>query len=269
MHMVATWNGEAMLLYLNGHAATDAWRSVGSALPKYIKTSRTLMIGNEFVDGGRHINGMIEYVKIYNEAFSPNQVWNSFRQSLGNDQCAGFIEVESPRCGEVISHNTKIKFAMKDSADNDITPPGKTFSIQICREPTFTDAVRTFTISANESAFGQLVGWSDVDFDGLLYVRILTGSQPGLSKKAANDLSAQSGTLAAYFVSSDTKITQPTNRSAMVNGLASTRQLSDKAIFDIRGRTIGFGTKTTTSMKNGVYFVKTENGASRKILYTK
>jgi hypothetical protein len=270
MHMVATWNGEAMLLYLNGHNATDAWRTVGSALPKYIKTSRTLMIGNEFVDGGRHINGMIEYVKIYNEAFSPSQVWNSFRQSIGNDQCAGFIEIESPRCGEVISHGTKIKFAMNDSADNDITPPGKTFSIQICREPTFTDAVRTFTISATESTFGELVGWSDADFDGLLYVRVLSGSQSGLSKKTASDPAAQSGTLAAYFVSSATNITQRTNHGAMVNGLRIFRQLTHRAIFDIRGRTLGIGAKATlSSMKNGVYFVKTENGASRKFLYAK
>jgi hypothetical protein len=52
--------------------------------------------------------------------------------------------------------------------------------------------------------------------------------------------------------------------------LTSIRQFSGKVIFDIRGRTVGNGAKMTlSSMKNGVYFVKTENGASRKVLYTK
>ena len=272
MHMVATWDGTNMLLYLNGHNATDAWRTIGSALPAYIKSSRTVMIGAQTVDAWRHINGMIKYVKIYSQAFSQCQVWQNYRQSLGNEQCADFIKIESPLCGEVISPVTKIKFGVKDSADNDITPSGQSFTVQVCRDPTFTDSVRSYLTSTTQCTFGNLVGDDYWDFEGLLYFRISTGNQSVLNKKTSvapatsGSIGAASGMISAYLLNSASKIAKP---GYIGKGLAGVKQFSGAAIFDIRGRMVNAGAKSLAQMKNGVYFVKTANGAGQKILFTK
>jgi hypothetical protein len=269
VHMVATWDGTSMLFYLNGHNATDTWRSVGSGLPAFIASVRTVMIGAETITAWRHMDGKIGYVKMYNEALSSCEVWSKYRQSLGSDRCVDFIKVESPRCGEVISRDTKVKFSVRDSMDNDVTPPGQTFTVHICKEPTFTDAVSGYPTAATECAFGDLVGAGEWNSDGLLYCRISAcKTAAALSKTADDNLIAESGVLPAYILASATKNAPYAIPVTHLKKVTSIRQLTNEAVFDIRGRKVGVGAKVaSSSLKYGVYFIKASDGTGRKILY--
>src|SRR5271157_1605454 len=268
-HMVAMWDGTKMLVYLNGHDATDNWRTLGSELPVLIANVRTVYVGAQDATAARHMNGKIGFVNVYNEALSPSDVWNKYRQSVGGSKCARFIQIESPRCGEVISPDTKMKFSVRDSLGNDVTPSGQSYSVHICREPTFSDpSARTYQTAMTECGLKDLVGADTLNLSGLFYFRIAAGNISGLSKRADDLPVAQSGTLPAYLISSSTKIAP--HAGLVHKGIANISQLANQVVYDIRGRSIGIGSKVPLStLQNGIYFVKTGNMAGQKILFVK
>jgi hypothetical protein len=266
IHMVATWDGTNMLVYLNGHNATDNWRSVGSELPVFIRDISNITVGDGSPSGGRHFDGKIGYVKVYNQALSPSEVWHKYKESLGSERCVDFIKIESPRCGEVITHDTKITCAIKDSLDNDVTPPGQTFNVAICREPTFSDSVYRIQTTSNGCTFGDLVGADSGECDGVFFVHISAHNNTGLSKTATNTIVAESGTLLTYLLASPAKVVP----HAISKGITSIRQLTSEVVYDIRGREVGVGAKSAlSSLKHGIYFIKMVNGTGQKILYMK
>lgn len=269
MHMVATWDGTTMLVYLNGRDATDNWRTTGAQLPVLIANVRTVYVGAQDATAARHVNGKIGFVNVYNEVLSPGDVWNKFRQSAGGNICARFIEIESPRCGEVISPDTKIKFSVRDSLGNDVTPSGKSYSVHICREPTFSDpSAKTYQTAVTACGLKDLVGADTINLSGLFYFRITDGPASALSKRADDAPVAQSGTLPAYLISSSTKIAP--HAGLVHKGTANIGQLANQVIYDIRGRTMGIGSKVPLStLQNGIYFVKTGAMAGQKILFVK
>jgi hypothetical protein len=273
IHMAVTWDGTNMLVYLNGHDATDNCRILGSQLPAFIANVRTVFIGAENAASSLHFNGKIAYVKIYDEALSSGEIWNKYRQSAGSGKCANFIKIESPRCGEVISPDTKINFSVRDSMDNDVTPPGQAFTVYICREPTFSDtsSVRTFQTTAAGCVLRDHFGADYSNVDGLYYFRISAGNTAGLNKRTDDkNLLPESGILPAYLLGSSMKIVPRPVLGSVHKGISNIRQLTNQVIYDVHGRSIGIGTKVSLStLKYGIYFVKIENRTGQKLLYVK
>jgi hypothetical protein len=268
IHMAATWDGTKMLVYLNGHEATDSWRTVGAQLPVLIATSRTVFIGSENASAGRHIDGMIAYVKVYDQALSPLDIWDKYRESIGKDRCDHFIRIESPRCGEVISCESKIKFSVRDSLDNDVTTPGQVFSVWICREPTFSDSsVRIFKTTSTECFLKDLAGANNASVDGVYYFRISADNSAALSKKTDSGVLPESGTLPTYLVNSPMKILPRAVLGSTHKGKTNINQFDGQVIYDVTGRSIGVGSKV--GLKYGVYFVKMQNSSGQKMLFVK
>jgi hypothetical protein len=271
IHMAATWDGTNMLVYLNGREATDSWRTVGAQLKVLIANSRTVFIGSENASAGRHFDGMIAYAKVYNQALSRLEIWDKYRESLGKDRCDHFIRIESPRCGEVISCESKIKFSVRDSLDNDVTTPGQVFSVWICREPTFSDSsARIFKTTSRECFLKDLAGTNNATVDCVYYFRISADNPAGLSKKADAGLMPESGTVPTYLVNSPIKVVPRAVLGSAHKGKTSISRFDGQIIYDVRGRSVGVGSKTGLSnLKYGVYFVKTQNSSGQKMLFVK
>lgn len=267
MHMVATWNGTALRMYLNGHHATDPWRTVGSELPAFIEKNRTITLGAANASKVRHFNGKIGYVKIYDQALESFEIWRKYRESLGSNRCEDFIKIESPRCGELISPETEIKFAIKDSMDNDVTSPELTFKITISKDPGFSGTVHSFPLKATGSTFGGLFTNSSNTLEGLLYFRIATGADSGLRKTTATALAAESGTLPIYLVPSANRVHRPAVASARLPA-AFLGRLTNGSVYDLRGRFVNHKAKPANmSLKNGVYIIQSAGGAVRQMMY--
>jgi Concanavalin A-like lectin/glucanases superfamily/PEP-CTERM motif len=87
-HVVATWNGTAALLYVNGALAdnTNDPAATGVYNPNTATTSPTFSIGANF-DGGSASTASIDEVAFYSAALTPVQVANHF--ALASSPTAG------------------------------------------------------------------------------------------------------------------------------------------------------------------------------------
>src|SRR5512133_1230813 len=205
-HMVATWDGFSMQVYLNGYNATDNLRTVGRDLPVFISPSRPVTIGAENNYGSRHFNGNISYVKLYDTALSSKEIFDKYRESLGTSRCKDFIKIESPRCGEVITPKTKVKFTLHDSSSQVVNPEKYLFQVDVSNDQNFTQIVGSYKMTSIEAAFEELSGFDLAKVQGVLFIRITALGKAGLGKKNADESVAQSGIVPTYLISSTTPV---------------------------------------------------------------
>lgn len=269
-HMVAIWDGVAMQIFLNGHNATDTWRILGKDLPAFIRDTSRIVIGAENITSSRHFNGNVGFVKIYNTALSSEDIFKKYRESLDNDRCVKFIKIESPRCGEVISSKTKLKFSIETDFSCDTTVEHLSYSVDICHEKSFfdTSSVRKYSLASTDCTFSDIVGKDSCDFNGLFFIRITGRNNNGLKKSSVvEEPVAMSGTVPAYVVSATVKnIPRTTKKEPVTFG----QEITHNRIFDCRGRmVINFGKMVGSQMKSGVYFARSDKKTDARVLYMK
>jgi hypothetical protein len=87
-HVVATWNGSAALLYVNGILAdnTNDLAATGVYNPNTSTNSPIFAIGANF-DGGSSATSLVDEVAFYNAALTPAQILNHF--NLASSPTAG------------------------------------------------------------------------------------------------------------------------------------------------------------------------------------
>lgn len=254
--MVATWDGFNMQVYLNGYNATDNLRTVGRDLPVFISPSRPVTIGAENNYGSRHFNGNISYVKLYDTALSSKEIFDKYRESLGTSRCKDFIKIESPRCGEVITPKTKVKFTLHDSSSQVVNPEKYLFQVDVSNDQNFTQIVGSYKMTSIEAAFEELSGFDLAKVQGVLFIRITALGKAGLGKKNADESVAQSGIVPTYLISSTTPVVK--NCKKFINITTES-----ESVVDCQGRNLS---SDLGQKKNGVYFSRTVMGNVEKIL---
>jgi|GEM_PF-3156193 len=269
-HMVATWDGKDMQLYLNGHIATDPLRVIGKNELPFINETFPLTIGAENGGSYRHFNGRISFVKIYDEALSPENVYKKYHESNDKSKCVKFIKIDYPRCGEVISSKSKLKFSVEneftcDTAENN----NGRFKIEFCRDQYFKDSISTksYFVSKTECLFDDFLGDDKVDFSGLYFIRISGCRGTALSKAAVNEElpPALSGTLPVYASEKSLSMNNSIKTSRVLNTSSKTAIL-----YDLRGKKVNSNVKISNNkLQSGIYFTKTSNGLNNQILIVK
>jgi len=75
-HVVATWDGTAALLYVNGALADDTNDAVGGYNANPAATAGSFIVGSSDTSSG--FNGSVDEVAFYNTALTPGQIQNHF-----------------------------------------------------------------------------------------------------------------------------------------------------------------------------------------------
>lgn len=255
-HMVATWDGFSMQVYLNGYNATDNLRTVGHELPVYIKSSRPVIIGAENNYGSRHFNGNISYVKLYDTALSSKEIFDKYKESLGTSKCKNFIKIESPHCGEVITPKTKVKVTLHDSLSQVVNPDKYLFQVDVSNDQSFTQVVASYKMASVEAALEELSGFDYAKVQGVLFIRVTALGKAGLGKRSDDESVAQSGIVPTYLTSSVTPV--------MKNVQKFTNVKTDAGIVvDCQGRIVHY---VQGQAKNGIYFSNNVKGTIETLL---
>jgi hypothetical protein len=255
-HMVATWDGFSMQVYLNGYNATDNLRTVGKELPVNIAPSRPVNIGAENNSGSRHFNGKIGYVKLYDTALSSKEIFDKYKESLGTSRCKDFIKIESPHCGEVITPKTKVKFTLHDSSSQVVNPENYLFKVEVSNDPNFTTIVATYKMTSVEAALEELSGFDLTKVQGVLFIRVTALGKTALGKKSEEESVAQSGVVPTYLTSTATPVVKNVTKFANVK--------ADMGyVVDCQGRNVS---QIQGQKNNGVYFSRTSTGSVEKVL---
>jgi hypothetical protein len=272
-HMVATWDGQEMRLFLNGHEATDGWRTIGIDEPAFIKDTSTLFFGAENLGGLRHFNGKIDFLKIHDKVLTLPEIRENYGESRDkvDNTCTYRIVITSPRAGEVISLSTKIGFTVvPDNGCTAATLP-TIYAVELCSDPSFEANVVSLTTDALEHTLAELL--KDVEFtiQGVVFVRIKAMSSPGgLSKKAMTLLPEQSAPIPAYLVPAAISAKQPPRYNNPTN-----RSFSDSrcTVFDCRGQRVRLPASASAAspgsgLNCGVFFIETK-GSIHKFVNVK
>lgn len=255
-HMVATWDGFSMQIYLNGYNATDNLRTVGRDLPVFIKSSRAVTIGAQDTYGTRHFNGKIGYVRMYDTALSSIEIFDKYKASLGSAKCKNFIKIESPHCGEVITPKTKLKLTLHDSLSQIVNPESHWFQVDVSNDQNFAQILGSYKMPGVETAFEDLSGFDIAKVQGVLFIRIIALSKAGLGKKSAEESIAQSGIIPAYLTSSITPVVQNVKKLTSCD-------TKTEFVVDCQGKLMN---KVQGQATHGVYFSKTVSGNVEKFL---
>ncbi len=255
-HMVATWDGFSMQVYLNGYNATDNLRTVGRDLPVFINSARPVTIGAENNYGSRHFNGKISYVKLYDTALSAKEIFDKYKESFGTSRCKDFITIESPHCGEVITPKTKLKFTLYDSLAQVVNPDKYLFQVDVSNDQNFTQILGSYKMTSIEAALEDLSGFDIAKVQGVLFIRVTALGTAGLGKKSEEESIAQSGIVPTYL----TALTAP-----VVQNVKKLKRYVPKTGFvvDCQGKYVN---QAQGQAKNGVYFSKTVYGNIEKFL---
>jgi hypothetical protein len=264
-HMVATWDGKEMRIFLNGHDATDGWRTLGVDLPAFVKPVRPLNFGAENATAWRHFDGKIQFVKIYDAALSLPEIRDHYLASNEGQPCVNYIPLESPKCGEAIGPATRIRFSAPESeCQGQVVPTG--YIIQFCTKPDFSENVVGFKVTMTDCLLGDLLKSASVELKGLIFLRIVA-DKPGFGKMASSApaaVYAQSATLPAYMIDPATVA----RKSAPVYN--SKNILHDPAaiIFDCQGRKIGAANLRNglSGLRPGVYFRCSKYGTEKLLI---
>lgn len=167
-HLVATFDGDEMRLFLDGHDAVDGWRTQGEALAPRIDPVATAFVGARTSGtwDSRHLDGQIDYVRIVDSAMSLREIRERYKQTLPEQDrtCKRTIHIVSPAPGEMVDGKTKLKLELVGSgscsdpvlAIDTTFEVGDGFEIQWSNNPDFTEQVQTVVISTPELEFGQL-----------------------------------------------------------------------------------------------------------------
>jgi hypothetical protein len=255
-HMVATWDGFSMQVYLNGYNATDNLRTVGRELPVYIKPSRPVIIGAESNYGSRHFNGNISYVKLYDTALSSKEIFDKYKESLGSSKCKNFIKIESPHCGEVITPKTKVKFSLHDSLAQVVNPEKYLFQVDVSNDQNFTQILASYKMATVEAALEELSGFDLAKVQGVLFIRVTALGKTGLGKRSEDETVAQSGIVPTYLTSLATPVVKNVRKFSSVK--------TDAGLFvDCQGRNVS---QVQGQANNGIYFSRANSGCVEKVL---
>jgi hypothetical protein len=258
-HMVATWDGQVMKIYLNGREAIDEWRTIGKALPSFVKDTSTLYFGSENTQGLRHFNGKIEFVRIYNKALSSTEIRDQYIKTFKTATCPKEIIIDSPKSGKVITGTTRFKFSVSDSNGCSLKGSVSKYHIDFCTNPEFSQDVHSYECNDTDIAMKDLIKNDSID-KGVCFFRIRADFLiSGLMKKLSDSPAEASSALQpAFFPDQPLSMKIPSNH---VNQRENSK-FNYFVIYDILGRKVKSNfTKNglQCDIKSGIYLIKSNN----------
>ena len=114
-HMVATWDGEDMRLFLDGIEATDPWRIDGKGKVPLLDSVVDAWVGarNAGAFDVRPFDGMLDFVKVEDKALSPEEIRQRFKDTFitgtRDSLCMGVIIPRYPEAGQNLQGRGRLR----------------------------------------------------------------------------------------------------------------------------------------------------------------
>jgi hypothetical protein len=200
-HLVETWDGTNMRIYLNGSEATDKWRIQGLGAPPLIDSVIGAYAGAGFDAplNKTYLDGILDYVKVEDGALSETEIHkryqNTFDPRVRDSLCTGVIIPKYPEAGQVCKGKLDLEFkiinhgACTDTSFLPAVLAGDSVEVEIAKDPSFTDVVfhKVVTLAILQLAARDFAGLDG--YQGVLYwrVRLAHRHSNALAKAAAAD----------------------------------------------------------------------------------
>jgi hypothetical protein len=126
LHIVATWDGEDMRYFVDGHDATDGWRVNGVDAKTVMDSVVRLHIGASTISSSdsRHAFAEMDFVTIHDSALKPSEIRSRYRATLALAKqdsivptCRRTIKILSPEAGQAITAETRIHVRLEASPE--------------------------------------------------------------------------------------------------------------------------------------------------------
>jgi len=205
LHIVATWDGEEMRYYVDGHDATDGWRVNAVEAKPVLDATARLHIGASTTSSydSRHSFAEMDFVTIHDSALSSAQIRGRYRATLELPKqdsvvptCRRSLRVLSPEAGQAVTSGTPIHVKLEvspeceDSSVEVRLDPKDSIEVQYSNTPDFSNPhVGKFhdTSAALGKVFGELPS-------GEVYVRCrLKNDSDSVAHAAAGRVAARAG----------------------------------------------------------------------------
>jgi hypothetical protein len=158
-HLVATWDGEDMRIFLNGTDATDPWRIQGKGHAPLMDSVVDAFVGarNTGTWDPRHVNGAIDFVRVEEGVLSDAEIHKrykeTFKPEVHDSLCLGVIIPHYPVAGQVC--DGKVDFEIKVINHGACTDPaflasflaGDSVEVEFAKNSSFTDVVLRVVVS--------------------------------------------------------------------------------------------------------------------------
>jgi len=289
IHFVAVYDGQSMSVWLDGKNVTDTSRIVHAASVPVRDTFVVLNVGGRsasLYDDPRHFFGDVDFLRVVDSAFSPSEIRERYRAlpAVDTTSCVPVLRVVSPRPGEVVTSQTRLKLRLdvpvscRDTALSDtIFGAGDSVEIDIATSPSF-DTLRERSLAVLDTPIVSLL--DSQGLDAYLRARLVRhGAAPHVAARAA-------ATSVAGEWSGVTPITSLVARSAGVaarslNGASAVRWSSRGgfvlgasqpiSLQDVQGHAVSFHVEGNLlvpdhSLAAGVYVLSTNAGACRALV---
>lgn len=148
-HLVATWDGGDMRIYLDGAEATDKWRVQGKGIAPLIDSVETAYVGSR-IEGDwdpRHLDGALDFVRVQNGALTADEIRARYRETFvpeaRDSLCTGVIIPRKPEAGQVCGKQTGFEIevtshgACSDTAFKAGFAAGDSIEVEFSKDPSF------------------------------------------------------------------------------------------------------------------------------------
>ena len=199
-HLVGTWDGDRMRIYLNGSDATDSWRTQGPEASPILGDTVDAFVGSR-TSGDfdpRHLKGVLDYVKVEEGSISENEIHKRYKGSfvpeVRDSLCMGVVVPKYPEAGQLCKG--KLDFEFKIINHGACTDPaflaaflaGDSVEVEISKDASFTDII-LHAVVAGMSLHLDAANLPGLEgYQGALYwrVRLVHPKRGALAKSAAN-----------------------------------------------------------------------------------
>ena len=238
-HLVATWDGEDMRIFLNGTDATDPWRIQGKGHAPLLGSVVDAFVGARTTGSydPRHLNGALDFVRVEDGVLSDAEIHKrykeTFKPEVRDSLCLGVIIPQFPVAGQVC--DGKVDFEIKVINHGACTDPaflasflaGDSVEVEFAKNSSFTDVVLRVVVSTTAFRLEPEDLAKIGTYKGQIYwrVRLVHRKAAALAKSSAVATTASAATTASVAVTGEWSPSRP-----MILNLSVPTSLADRSM---------------------------------------
>lgn len=153
-HVVGTWDGKDVRIYLNGREVTDQLRIDGAGLAPFMFSVAPLTVGARTLGDydSRHFNGLMDFVRIADTSMSPSEIQSRYFATLTSEErtraCNALLPAY-PTGGRCIGKNDDFHVRLGDRGGCTSIPAwqrGDTIDVELAKNALFDSVFMSFAV---------------------------------------------------------------------------------------------------------------------------
>jgi len=256
VHLTYTWDGSEMNMYLDGNEAVDTWRINGLQNPANVDSVFDLIVGSCCMDGVRHFNGKMSFLRIYDEVLNSSQIHDNYAALNGECRCK--VKIIMPIIGQCITDSTEFELSLSSQFGCPIDSFSDSIQISIINDTSIV--AELFTASTDMHTFSLKEIFSNIsELDqGVIHVKISCKTKQGLRKRVIARVEKKNASLLPLYLN---------RQSASMSGggmhAYTVKTGAIEGIYDLRGRLLNID-KLDGGRYSGLLILKTSDKRLRR-----